>query len=100
MGSSEWVSLLDKIFWLYLAKYCCPALDELDPSVERPDKILQKTIDDLVQVITDATELKSNRGFQQRMIKFLHKNQKELLIDFWNKAKECYNAFTGSKRLD
>ena len=85
-------------FSTFKAKYCCPALEELDNTIKRPDIALQKSIENLVVTITNAKELKYRRRFKERIIRYLKSLKNELLVDFWNKAKDCSAEFSDSKR--
>lgn len=83
---------------LIKAQYCCPALEELDNSIRRPDKALKEIVDDLILIVSEAREFKVKTNFKERIIRFFRSAQKQMLIDFWNKARECYEEFFNVKR--
>ncbi|CAG5104870.1 Oidioi.mRNA.OKI2018_I69.chr1.g1622.t1.cds [Oikopleura dioica] len=80
------------------AKYCCPALEELDSSIVRPDIKLHDSIKKLVDTITNAPEIKRGR-FKNRMTQKLKTIKDVLLVDFWNRAKDCFAEFSAPKNL-
>merc|ERR1712176_203784 len=100
-ATPDWMTVrcADKQCRRFEAKYCCPALEELDSSIVRPDMKLQESIEKLVLSIENAEELKNRRAFKKRSIRKMKALKRKLLIDFWNKARLCFAEFSAPKNL-